>query len=91
MQESYQLQNNQVRPYQKDIFLRAPAGNNYDGHLFKRRTQQEKQTHHLADTNERKKKQKKITAIAKIAVASSMIDILYKVLTTKQPYQVLSA
>jgi len=35
----------------------------------------------------KKKKQKKITAIAKIAVASSMIDILYKVLTTKQPYQ----
>jgi len=39
----------------------------------------------------KKKKQKKITAIAKIAVASSMIDILYKVLTTKQPYQELSA
>jgi len=38
-----------------------------------------------------KKKQKKISAIAKIAVASSMIDIIYKVLTTKQPYQVLSA
>jgi transposase len=37
----------------------------------------------------KKKKQKKITAIAKIAVASSMIDILYKVLTTKQPYQTL--
>jgi transposase len=35
----------------------------------------------------KKKKQKKITAIAKIAVASSMIDILYNVLTTKQPYQ----
>jgi transposase len=37
----------------------------------------------------KKKKQKKIAAIAKIAVASSMIDILYKVLTTKQPYQIL--
>jgi transposase len=37
-----------------------------------------------------KKKQKKISAIAKIAVASSMIDILYKVLTTKQPYQAAS-
>jgi transposase len=36
-----------------------------------------------------KKKQKKISAIAKIAVASSMIDIIYKVLTTKQPYQVV--
>jgi transposase len=39
----------------------------------------------------KKKKQKKITAIAKIAVASSMIDILYKVLTTKRPYQAVSA
>jgi len=38
----------------------------------------------------KKKKQKKISAIAKIAVASSMIDILYKVLTTKQPYKMLS-
>jgi len=38
-----------------------------------------------------KKKQKKISAIAKIAVASSMIDIIYKVLTTKQPYQAMSA
>ena len=38
-----------------------------------------------------KKKQKKISAIAKIAVASSMIDIIYKVLTTKQPYQAISA
>jgi transposase len=37
----------------------------------------------------KKRKQKKISAIAKIAVASSMIDILYKVLTTKQPYQTL--
>jgi transposase len=37
----------------------------------------------------KKKKQKKIAAIAKIAVASSMIDIIYKVLTTKQPYQTL--
>jgi len=37
----------------------------------------------------KKKKQKKIAAIAKITVASSMIDILYKVLTTKQPYQIL--
>jgi transposase len=37
-----------------------------------------------------KKKQKKKAGIAKIAVASSMIDILYKVLTTKQPYQIPS-
>ena len=34
----------------------------------------------------KKKRQKKITGIAKIAVASSMIDIIYKVLTTKKPY-----
>ena len=34
----------------------------------------------------RKKKQKKNAGIAKVAVASSLIDILYKVLTTKQPY-----
>ena len=33
-----------------------------------------------------KKKQKKNAGIAKVAVASSLIDILYKVLTTKQPY-----
>jgi transposase len=35
----------------------------------------------------KKKKQKKLSGIAKIAVASSMVDIIYKVLTTKQPYQ----
>jgi len=35
----------------------------------------------------RKKKQKKLSGIAKIAVASSIVDIIYKVLTTKQPYQ----
>jgi transposase len=35
----------------------------------------------------RKKKQKKNTGIAKVAVASSLIDIIYKVLTTKEPYQ----
>jgi transposase len=34
----------------------------------------------------KKKKQKKNAGIAKIAVASSMIDIIYKVLTTKKPY-----
>lgn len=34
----------------------------------------------------RKKKQKKNAGIAKVAVASSLIDIIYKVLTTKQPY-----
>jgi transposase len=34
----------------------------------------------------KKKKQKKNAGIAKIAVASSLIDIIYKVLTTKQPY-----
>jgi len=33
-----------------------------------------------------KKRQKKNAGIAKVAVASSLIDILYKVLTTKQPY-----
>ena len=33
-----------------------------------------------------KKKQKKNAGIAKVAVASSMIDIIYKVLTTKKPY-----
>jgi len=33
-----------------------------------------------------KKRQKKSTGIAKIAVASSMIDIIYKVLTTNKPY-----
>jgi len=33
-----------------------------------------------------KKKQKKKASIAKVAVASSMIDIIYKVLTTKTPY-----
>jgi len=33
-----------------------------------------------------KKKQKKNASIAKVAVASSMIDIIYKVLTTKKPY-----
>ena len=35
----------------------------------------------------RKKRQKKNAGIAKVAVASSLIDILYKVLTTKQPYK----
>jgi transposase len=34
----------------------------------------------------KKKKQKKKAGIAKVAVASSLIDIIYKVLTTKQPY-----
>jgi transposase len=34
----------------------------------------------------RKKKQKKNNGIAKVAVASSLIDIIYKVLTTKKPY-----
>jgi len=34
----------------------------------------------------RKKKQKKNTGIAKIAVASTLVDIIYKVLTTKKPY-----
>ncbi|RLF34371.1 MAG: IS110 family transposase [Thermoplasmata archaeon] len=34
----------------------------------------------------KKKKQKKNNGIAKVAVASSLIDIMYKVLTTKQPY-----
>jgi transposase len=34
----------------------------------------------------RKKKQKKNAGIAKVAVASSLIDIIYRVLTTKQPY-----
>ena len=34
-----------------------------------------------------KKHQKKNTGIAKIAVASSMIDIIYKVLTTNKPYK----
>lgn len=33
-----------------------------------------------------KKKQKKNTGIAKIAVASTLIDIIYKVLTTHKPY-----
>ena len=33
-----------------------------------------------------KKKQKKNAGIAKVALASSMIDIIYKVLTTKKPY-----
>lgn len=35
-----------------------------------------------------KKKQKKNAGIAKVAVASSLIDVLYKVLTTKKPYQI---
>jgi len=35
-----------------------------------------------------KKKQKKNAGIAKVAVASSLVDILYKVLTTKKPYEV---
>jgi transposase len=35
-----------------------------------------------------KKKQKKNAGIAKVAVASSLIDIIYKVLTTKKPYQI---
>lgn len=34
----------------------------------------------------KKKKQKKNTSIAKIAVASTLVDIIYKVLTTKKPY-----
>jgi len=34
----------------------------------------------------RKKRQKKNAGIAKVAVASSLIDIIYKVLTTRQPY-----
>jgi len=34
----------------------------------------------------KKKKQKKNAGIAKVATASSLIDIIYKVLTTKQPY-----
>lgn len=33
-----------------------------------------------------KKRQKKNASIAKVAVASSMVDIIYKVLTTKKPY-----
>ena len=33
-----------------------------------------------------KKKQKKNAGIAKVAVASSMVDIIYKVLTTNKPY-----
>ena len=33
-----------------------------------------------------KKRQKKNAGIAKVAVASSMTDIIYKVLTTKKPY-----
>jgi len=35
-----------------------------------------------------KKRQKKNAGIAKVAVASSLVDILYKVLTTKKPYKV---
>jgi hypothetical protein len=35
-----------------------------------------------------KKKQKKNAGIAKVAVASSLIDIIYKVLTTKKPYKI---
>ena len=35
---------------------------------------------------QRKKNQKKKTGIAKIAVASTLVDIIYKVLTTKKPY-----
>ena len=34
----------------------------------------------------RKKNQKKKSGIAKIAVASTLVDIIYKVLTTKKPY-----
>jgi transposase len=34
----------------------------------------------------RKKNQKKNTGVAKIAVASTLVDIIYKVLTTKKPY-----
>ena len=34
----------------------------------------------------KKKKQKKNASIAKVAVASSLVDIIYKVLTTKKPY-----
>jgi transposase len=34
----------------------------------------------------RKKNQKKNTGIAKIAVASTLVDIIFKVLTTKKPY-----
>jgi len=40
----------------------------------------------LGNYYRRKKKQKKNTGIAKVAVASSLIDIVYKVLTTKEPY-----
>jgi transposase len=36
----------------------------------------------------KKKKQKKNAGIAKVAVASSLVDILYKVLTTNKPYSV---
>lgn len=35
-----------------------------------------------------KKKQKKNAGIAKVAVASSLIDIIYKVLNTKKPYKI---
>jgi len=34
----------------------------------------------------KKKKQKRNTGMAKVAVASSLVDILYGVLTTKKPY-----
>ena len=36
----------------------------------------------------KKKKQKDNASIAHVAVASSMIDIIYKVLTTKKPYTI---
>jgi transposase len=36
----------------------------------------------------KKKKQKKNSGIAKVAVASSLVDILYKVLATNKPYSV---
>jgi transposase len=35
-----------------------------------------------------KKKQKKNSGIAKVAVASSLVDILYKVLTNRTPYEI---
>ena len=43
---------------------------------------------HLGRYYRMKKKQKKNTGIAKVAVASSLVDILYKVLTTDKPYGV---
>lgn len=40
----------------------------------------------LARYYKKKKRQKNNASIAKVAVASSLIDIIYKVLTNKQPY-----